>query len=203
MNPPNHRDPASGAQAPGQDALSGAAERHIINDVAAGFAHELNQPLAAIAAYAAGAATLLRRDPDNARQALGIIQAIAGQALRAGVVVEDIRGVVRPGRTEGASLDPNAVVRATLPLLQSLASQRAVQLLVELRTPVPGVAGDADRIGATLILLIGSALDTITRTPLERQRLVLATDCGPRDVALRGGWSLGTLFEVRLPRYDA
>ncbi len=183
--------------------MPGTAERHIINDVAAGFAHELNQPLAAIAAYAAGAATLLRRDPDNARQALGIIQAIAGQALRAGVVVEDIRGVVRPGPAQGASLDPNAVVRATLPLLQSLASQRAVQLLVELRTPVPGVAGDADRIGATLILLIGSALDTITRTPLERQRLVLATDCGPRDVALRGGWSLGTLFEVRLPRYDA
>jgi C4-dicarboxylate-specific signal transduction histidine kinase len=203
MNPPNHQDQGTVAQAPATGSLPDAAERHILNEVAAGFAHELNQPLAAIAAYAAGAATLLRRDPDNARQALGIIQAIAGQALRAGVVIEDIRGVVRPAAGVGTSLDPNAVVRTTLPLLQSLASQRAVQLLVELRTPVPGVVGDADRIGAILILLIGSALDTITRAPAERQRLVLTTDCGPRHVALRGGWSQGTLFEVKLPLYDA
>ncbi len=44
--------------------------RCLLRELASGFAHELNQPLAAIAAYAEGAATLLRRDPTQVTKAV-------------------------------------------------------------------------------------------------------------------------------------
>ncbi len=188
--------------APAGNALSSAADRHVLSELAAGFAHEMNQPLAAIAAYAEGAATLLRRDPGHDLQALRIIQAISLQALRAGDVVQQLRGAARPLPQAGLPLDPNALVRTVLPLLQSLAAQQSVRLTVELRTPAPPVHGDAARLQAMLILLFGGALDTVSRLPAARQRVTISTDDGAGSVELSASEPQGMLFQVHLPRVD-
>ncbi|MEO8445797.1 MAG: histidine kinase dimerization/phospho-acceptor domain-containing protein [Gammaproteobacteria bacterium] len=179
------------------------ADQHVLGDLAAGFAHELNQPLAAIAAYAAGAATLLRREPNAPPQALQIVQAIAGQALRAGDVIEQLRGAARPLPGVGLPLDPNALVRAALPLLRSLASQQDIELRLELRTPSPAVLGDASRLQAVLIMLFAGALDTVARLPVERRRVTISTDNGADAVVLSAMEPGGALFEVHLPHVSS
>ncbi|MEO8224081.1 MAG: histidine kinase dimerization/phospho-acceptor domain-containing protein [Gammaproteobacteria bacterium] len=206
----------SGTQAPGVTSLSAVVPaplpaplpeigvgQHVLNDLAAGFAHELNQPLAAIAAYAAGAATLLRREPGLPPQVLHIIQAIAGQALRAGAVVEQLRGAARPLPGPGLPLDPNALVRTVLPLLRSLASRQDVGLRLELRTPAPAVLGDASRLQAVLIMLFAGALETVSRLPAERRRVTISTDDGACTVELSAMEPGGTLFQVHLPRVSS
>ncbi|MDP2323056.1 MAG: histidine kinase dimerization/phospho-acceptor domain-containing protein [Gammaproteobacteria bacterium] len=204
MNTPDDQPCGAGTQARAVDAPPViGANQHVLSELAASFAHELNQPLAAIAAYADGAATLLRRDPEHALQALGIIQAIAGQALRAGEVIQQLRGAARPLPKAGLPLDPNALISTVLPLLQSLATQRGVELVIELRTPVPAVHGDAARLQALLILLFGSALDTITRLPAERRKVTIATDDGGRTVEVSAAGPQGMLFQVHLPRVDS
>lgn len=182
------------------DPLTIDADRHVLSDLATGFAHDLNQPLAAIAAYAEGAATLLRRDPSYAPQALKIIQAIANQAVRAGDVIQQLRGAARPLPQKGMSLDPNALVRTVLPLLQSLATQQAVRLSVELRTPVPSVHGDASRLQALLVLLFASALDTVIRLPADRRTVTISTEDDGCTVELSATEPQGVLFQVHLPR---
>ena len=189
--------------APGAAGSPPDADQYILRDLAAGFAHELNQPLAAIAAYADGAATLLRRDASHAPQALNIVQAIAGQALRAGAVVQQLRGAARALPQSTMPLDPNALVRTVQPLLESLAAQQAVRLVVELRTPAPSVMGDADRLQALLVLLFGSALDTVTRLPADRRKVTIATDEGGGcTVELSATEPRGMLFQLHLPRVD-
>lgn len=194
----------AGTQAPdGAAASPTAADQYVLRDLAAGFAHELNQPLAAIAAYADGAATLLRRDSSHSPQALNIVQAIAGQALRAGAVVQQIRGAARALPQTTMPLDPNALVRTVQPLLQSLAAQQEVRLFVELRTPAPSVMGDADRLQALLVLLFGSALDTVTRLPADRRKVTISTDeSGGCTVELSATEPRGMLFQLHLPRVD-
>lgn len=197
--------PAPAAPAPGAAAPITAepdADPYILRDLASGFAHELNQPLAAIAAYADGAATLLRRDASHAPQALAIIQAISAQALRAGNLVQQLRGAARALPQTTIPLDPNALVRAVQPLLQSLAAQQEVRLLVELRTPAPSVLGDADRLQALLVLLFGSALDTVTRLPADRRKVTISTDEGGCTVELSATGPRGMLFQLHLPRVD-
>jgi C4-dicarboxylate-specific signal transduction histidine kinase len=203
MNTPDDQPCKAGTQArAGPHPLIGA-DQHVLSELAAAFAHELNQPLAAIAAYADGAATLLRRDPDHALQALGIIQAIAGQALRAGEVIQQLRGAARPLPRAGQPLDPNALVRTVLPLLQSLATQQNVGLVMEYRTPAPAVRGDAARLQALLILLFSSALDAVTRLPAERRKVTISTDDGGCTVAVSATGPWGILFQIQLPRADS
>lgn len=175
------------------------AEHLVLSDLAAGFAHELNQPLAAIAAYAAGAATLLRREPGAPPQALQIMQAIAGQALRAGDVIEQLRGAARPLPGPGLPLDPNSLVLAVLPLLRSLASQQDVDVRLELRTPVPAVLGDASRLQALLIMLMAGAIDTVIRLPADRRRVTISTENDGATVELSALEPRSVLFQVHLP----
>jgi C4-dicarboxylate-specific signal transduction histidine kinase len=204
MNTPDDQPCGAGTQARAFDEpeVTGT-DRHVLNDLAAGFAHELNQPLAAIAAYADGAATLLRRDPEHALQALGIVQAIAGQALRAGEVIQQLRDAARPQPQTGLPLDPNALLRTVLPLLQSLATQKDVGLVMELRTPVAAVHGDADRLQTMLVLLFSSALDTVTRLPADRRKVTIATDDGGCTVQVSAAEPQGMLFQLHLPRADS
>jgi C4-dicarboxylate-specific signal transduction histidine kinase len=194
----------TGTQASGGPPVAaGDSDQYVIRDLAAGFAHELNQPLAAIAAYADGAATLLRREAGYSPQALHIIQAIAGQALRAGAVVQQLRGIAHALPQSTTHLDPNALIRTVQPLLESLAAQREVRLRVELRTPAPAVLGDADRLQALLVLLFGSALDTVVRLPSERRRVIVSTDEGAGcTVELTGTEPQGMLFQLHLPRVN-
>jgi C4-dicarboxylate-specific signal transduction histidine kinase len=195
----------AGTQAPaGKAAMPPGVDQYVLRDLAAGFAHELNQPLAAIAAYADGAATLLRRDASHAPQALTIVQAISAQALRAGNLVQQLRGAARALPQSTMPLDPNALVRTVQPLLESLAAQQEVRLAIELRTPAPPVMGDADRLQALLVLLFGSALDTVTRLPADRRKVTISTDeGGGRTVELSATEPRGMLFQLHLPRVDA
>jgi C4-dicarboxylate-specific signal transduction histidine kinase len=204
MDTPNDQLHGAGTQAPVTGSLpASAVDRHVLNDLAAGFAHELNQPLAAIAAYAAGAATLLQRDPNHPPQALSIIHAIAAQALRAGDVIEQLRGAARPLPGAGLPLDPNDLVRAVLPLLRSLASRQAVGVRLELRTPAPPVLGDASRLQALLIMLFAGALDSVGGLPPDMRRVTIATDSRAGSVELSAMGPRGELFQVHLPRVDA
>jgi C4-dicarboxylate-specific signal transduction histidine kinase len=201
MNTPDHQLRGAGTQVLAvDDPLTIDADRHVLSDLATGFAHDLNQPLAAIAAYAEGAATLLRRDPGCSSQALDIIQAIANQALRAGDVLQQLRVAARPLPQTGQPLDPNALVRTVMPLLQSLATQQAVGLAVELRTPAPAVHGDASRLQALLVLLFASALDTVIRLPAERRKVTISTEDDGCTVELSATEPEGILFQVHLPR---
>jgi C4-dicarboxylate-specific signal transduction histidine kinase len=203
MNAPDDQPCNAGTQARVvNEPLVAGADLHVLSELAAAIAHELNQPLAAIAAYADGAATLLRRDPEHALQALGIIQAIAGQALRAGDVIQQLRGAARPLPPAGLPLDPNALVRTVLPLLQSLATQQDVGLLVEFRTPASAIRGDAARLQALLVLLFSSALETVTRLPAERRKVTISTEDGACTVEVSATEPRGMLFQVHLPRVD-
>ncbi|MDH5255302.1 MAG: hypothetical protein OEW72_05235 [Gammaproteobacteria bacterium] len=179
------------------------ANEYVLRNLAAGIAHELNQPLAAIAAYADGAAMLLRREPGHSPQALEIIQAIAGQALRAGSVIEQLRGAARAMPPSALPLDPNALIRTVQPLLQSLAAAQEVRLYIELRTPAPAVLGDADRLQALLVLLFGSALDTVRRLPAARRQVTISTEGGSCTVELSANEPQGMLFQLHLPTWSA
>ena len=95
--------------------------RCLLRELASGFAHELNQPLAAIAAYAEGAATLLRRDPTQVAKTIEIVEEIARQALRAGDAIQKVRSNVRPLPVHRAATDINVLVQEMLSLIEPLA----------------------------------------------------------------------------------
>ena len=158
--------------------------RCLLRELASGFAHELNQPLAAIAAYAEGAATLLRRDPTQVAKAVEIVEEITRQALRAGDSIQRVRSNVRPLPVHRAAADCNALVQEMLPLIEPLAQHHDIHLIVDLSSPLPQIQGDGPRLQGLLLFLFRNAVDAVLDLPAARRKVTISTSSDAAAVEL-------------------
>jgi two-component system sensor kinase FixL len=141
--------------------LAHATRVSMLGELAASVAHEVNQPLTAIAANAqAGRRWLAHAEPDldEVRAALdGIVK--AGE--RASQVIRRIRALARRAEPEHAALDLNGLVQDTLEMLQRELERRPLALRVDLAPGLPRVQGDRIELQQVLINLVMNALQAM------------------------------------------
>jgi C4-dicarboxylate-specific signal transduction histidine kinase len=75
--------------------------------MAASIAHEINQPLAAIANNANASLRWLGRNPPNVERARSVLERVVSDAGRASEVIRSIRGMLAKGSQERTQLDVN------------------------------------------------------------------------------------------------
>jgi two-component system sensor histidine kinase TtrS len=142
----------------------------ILGEMASNIAHELNQPLAAIANYAEG----LTRAIDGGRSDPAFLRAgargIAGEAERAGAIIQRIRGFVRRRPARRERLDLNDVVRDALALFEGLAARRGIPLHVHLAAELPPVVADRTEIEQVVLNLLQNAVDAVTDPTTTAER---------------------------------
>lgn len=142
-----------------QQELVQANRLAILGQVAAGVAHEINQPVATIRAYADNARVFLeRRQTDPARENLG---AIAALTERIGRITEELKAFARKGRTAAEPVELRDVIDGALVLLKSRFSGQLEALSI--RHPPPGltVLGNRVRLEQILINLFQNALEAL------------------------------------------
>jgi signal transduction histidine kinase len=147
-----------------------------LGELAAGMAHELNQPLTAVLASTQAAQRLLGEDePDLATVRQALLQS-AQQARRAADVVGRLRRLVQPPDTTAApqALGLQAAVRQVLYLLAPQIEELAVQ--VQSHEVPEGLQVLADPVALEQIVhnLVLNALQALERVPADTRRLVLA-----------------------------
>ena len=155
--------------------LGQVARLNTLGELAAGMAHELNQPLTAVLANTQAAARLLADDPPQAQAARDAMANAAAQARRASDVLGRLRRAVeRPDA--GAALQPVALhgaVRNALYLLEPECRRRGVE---------PGISGPAtlkvlaDPVALEQIVhnLLMNALQALDAVPPAQRSLGLA-----------------------------
>ena len=148
------------------------------NELATMLAHELNQPLAAIATYAAAGQHLLRRPESSGDKLAETLERISEQALRAGEAIRHLRSFVGRGRLDPVPLDLNAVVCRACTLLTSRARGSGVTLTLDLIDELVPVAGVDVHIEQVLLNLLGNALDAIQAAGMPGGNLTVATQRG-------------------------
>jgi two-component system sensor kinase FixL len=154
-----------------------------IERFAAGLAHELNQPLAAIANDVEACATYVRAGKGGQRLLLGLLDRAGGEALRAGAIVDHMREFVQRTEPRLESTDLRDVVRnATRWLARELEAEH-ITLRLDIGTERLPVHVDRIQIEQVLVNLMQNAVDAIREAGTETREIRLRTSRGEGGIA--------------------
>jgi PAS domain S-box-containing protein len=184
-----------------RERLAHVARLGAMGEMAAGIAHELNQPLAAIATYTQAVQRLLDAGGMEQDELADVLSRVAGQAQRAGQVISRLRKFVRRGTIERRLQDLNQLIRDILTLAEPGARDHGVALILELDGEIPPVQVDGVQIQQVILNLLRNAIDAVgayggdspavtlrTRLDADDEVSLVVEDSGPgipEDIALR------------------
>lgn len=157
-----------------QEKLQANARLATMGEIASMLAHELNQPLAAISSYTAGALNVLARGADPATLKPALEQAGA-QAQRAGQIIRSVHEFVKKRESQRQDVALQAMLDSILALIELQARQHHVSLQVEIPATLPLVRADRMLIEQVLLNLTRNGIEAMADAqPLKRVLRVLA-----------------------------
>jgi PAS domain S-box-containing protein len=154
----------------------------LMGEMTASFAHELNQPLTAIANNASAARRFLQRgniDPALLQQ---LLQDMVADSQRAGEVIRGIRSLVRKETSAHTLLNLNEVIADTVRLVSTDVLSRESVVTTELDPQLPQVSATLVQIQQVLLNLIINALDAMEGLPPTERRIIISTRSDKGDV---------------------
>ncbi|RVN79175.1 sensor histidine kinase, partial [Sinorhizobium meliloti] len=154
----DHRQTTEKLQAVQQDLVQ-ANRLAILGQVAAGVAHEINQPVATIRAYADNARTFLHRG--QTITAAENMESIAELTERVGAITDELRRFARKGHFAAGPTAMKEVVEGALMLLRSRFAGRMDAIRIDLPPDGLQALGNRIRLEQVLINLLQNALEAI------------------------------------------
>lgn len=156
-----------------QARLLRVARASTVGELTTSIAHEVNQPLAAIASSAEASQRWLAQDPPNVDKARQTLARILADAHRASDVIARIRGLTRGASPERRGFDLNQAVLEMLALSRSELEQHAVIVTTQFDDELPLVLGDRVQVQQVIGNLILNAVDAMAGIPAAARRLTL------------------------------
>ncbi len=144
-----------------KDKLTHVSRLSTMGEMAAGFAHEVNQPLTAISNYAQVARRMLTRleiEDDGLAEAMVKIN---NQARRAGDIISRIRSFVKKPDHVLACVDPNKLISDTYKLAEVDARNNNMQIHLDLGENLPDVKVDPVQIQQVALNLIRNGMEAM------------------------------------------
>jgi two-component system sensor histidine kinase DctS len=159
-----------------QEKLETSARLATMGEISSMLAHELNQPLAAISSYTAGALNVLgRAESDSARIDAGMLKRALEQAntqaRRAGQIIRSVHEFVKKREPRRESVTVQHVVDGIRALVDLQARQSYVTLQVEVPPDLPPVLADRVLLEQVLLNLTRNAIESMQ--DIDRERRVL------------------------------
>jgi two-component system, LuxR family, sensor kinase FixL len=157
-----------------QSELLHASRLTSMGQMASALAHELNQPLSAVASYLQGSRRLLQNSRDE--QAAAIREALgkaADQVLRAGEIIRRLREFVARGDTEKRIESIRKIVEETSALALVVAKDQPIRLDMQFDPDVDLVLVNRVQIQQVLVNLLRNAIESMQTS--DRRELIVST----------------------------
>jgi signal transduction histidine kinase len=152
-----------------------------MGEFAASIAHEIAQPLAAIATNGNACLNWLERKQPDLEGARAAARCVLQDGHRANEVLRSIRALVQKAEPHVVPLDVGTVVEEALALARDELTQHKVSVRLELESPLPPVLGDRIQLQQVLLNLINNAIQAMSGV-LERSREInIRCKAQPRD----------------------
>jgi two-component system sensor kinase FixL len=165
------------------ETFSHASRTNTLGEMASGLAHELNQPLGAIANYAEGCLVALESPRPNFGEVREALTKLLATTLRAGQILKGIRRFVTRHGLEYEDFDPNRIAEEAAGLLGDEAARLGIDVRTDLAPDLPCLRGDPVQIQQVLVNLVRNALEsTAIAKPLDPSILVRTSRADPVGV---------------------
>jgi two-component system sensor kinase FixL len=135
-----------------------------MGEMAAGIAHEINQPLSAIATYARACERFLAAAEPDLPETLASLREISHEALRAGEVIKRLRQIVGGPVGEPVDTDINALIEDVSVLAHADARVHEVRVELDLAPGLPFVCADRAQLQHMTLALVHNAIEALADT---------------------------------------
>jgi two-component system sensor histidine kinase DctS len=156
-----------------QERLQATARLVTMGEMASSLAHEVNQPLSAIASYSAGCLNLLESRPDN-QDIRGAIAKTMEQAQRAGRIIRRIYEFVRRAEPKSELCTIEQLLDETVALAEPEAHRQKVLLTKDIQGNLPPIKGDRILLIQVFLNLIRNAVEAMKDVPPADRRLLVS-----------------------------
>lgn len=158
-----------------QTELAHVARLSTMGEMATGIAHELNQPLSAIANFARGCIRRLRSDNMDLAYLIEPLEEVCEQAERASVILRHVRDFVRKSELKMKPLDINHIVHTVVKFTEIEARQHGTIVRLDLNAQLPRVQADAIMIEQVICNLVRNAFEAMAEAKSHRREVAICT----------------------------
>jgi C4-dicarboxylate-specific signal transduction histidine kinase len=148
----------------------------MMGELAASIAHEVNQPLAAVAANGSACRRWLAAVPPNVTEASDAADRIIRDTARASEVISRIRGFLKRGDLRKTALNIGEVIREVIAFIEDKLNSQAVELRIDIAPDTPQVVADRVQLQQVLLNLMLNALEAMQEVPQPRILQVAAAE---------------------------
>ncbi len=163
------RQRAQDAMLTAQAELAHAARVATLGELTASIAHEVNQPLMAVATSGEAGMRWLRREKPDLKEVESALTRITSEAHRAGAIVSRIRTFLSKSHGPRVPLAIGTVIHEATALVDRELAQANVDLIVDIEPDLPNVTGDRVQLQQVMVnLLLNAAQAMSGREPPRR-----------------------------------
>ena len=148
-----------------------------MGELTASLAHELNQPLSAIASNAAAGRRFLTQGSPEPKMFEELLADVAADARRASDIIHGIHDFVRKREGTRRLVNLNEIIQEVLRLLHSDLLGRATFVEKQLDPSLPSVDADPVQLQQVLLNLLMNSLEAMHLTSTEKRRILISTKC--------------------------
>ncbi|MEO6561391.1 MAG: PAS domain S-box protein [Burkholderiaceae bacterium] len=159
-----------------QEKLQSSARLATMGELASTLAHELNQPLAAISSYTAGAINLMQSGVVDAALLRPALEKANAQVQRAGSIIRSVHEFVKRREPTREPVSIYQLIESVMPLIELQAQQSFVAIQVSIAPGLPAVLADRVMLEQVLLNLTRNAIESMQQIPSERRILRISVN---------------------------
>ncbi len=149
--------------------------------ITASIAHEVKQPLAAIAVHGGAGLRFLRMEPPNLGETEALLQAMRRDSHRAAELLDSMRNLFRRAGEEQQAVNVNEIAREVFQSLEGKLQSHGITGKLELLSELPIIDGNGTQLRQVIFNLINNALEAMANTCGPSKCLRVSTEQSGHD----------------------